>query len=84
MTALPAADELRRIPVLRPESLLTVDPGLATVPPEQLQQMTLDQAEGTAPGPATVIAEAAEPRPEIPDAGPADRYSAEVSEPPAN
>jgi len=34
---LPAADELRRIPVQKPESLLTVDPGLATAPPEQLQ-----------------------------------------------
>lgn len=34
---LPAADELRRIPVERPPSLLTVDPGLATAPPEQLQ-----------------------------------------------
>jgi segregation and condensation protein B len=33
---LPAADELRRIPVTRPESLLTADPGLATVAPEQL------------------------------------------------
>src|SRR5580698_8294666 len=33
---LPAADELRRIPVTRPESLLTADPGLATTPPEQL------------------------------------------------
>ena len=33
---LPAADELRRIPVTKPDSLLTVDPGLATVPPEQL------------------------------------------------
>jgi segregation and condensation protein B len=35
---LPAADELRRIPVQRPEALLTVDPGLATVPPEGLAQ----------------------------------------------
>jgi len=34
---LPAADELRRIPVQKPDSLLTVDPGLATAPPEQLQ-----------------------------------------------
>ncbi len=34
---LPAADELRRIPVQKPEGLLTVDPGLATAPPEQLQ-----------------------------------------------
>jgi segregation and condensation protein B len=33
---LPAADELRRIPVNKPESLLTVDPGLATAPPEPL------------------------------------------------
>jgi segregation and condensation protein B len=33
---LPAAEELRRIPVTKPESLLTVDPGLATAPPEQL------------------------------------------------
>jgi segregation and condensation protein B len=35
---LPAADELRRIPVQKPENLLTVDPGLATAPPEQLQE----------------------------------------------
>lgn len=33
---MPAADELRRIPVTKPESLLTVDPGLATAPPESL------------------------------------------------
>jgi segregation and condensation protein B len=33
---LPAADELRRIPVTKPESLATADPGLATAPPEQL------------------------------------------------
>jgi len=34
---LPDADELRRIPVKKPEELLTVDAGLATTPPEQLQ-----------------------------------------------
>ena len=34
---LPAADELRRVVVQKPESLLTVDPGLATAPPEQLK-----------------------------------------------
>ena len=34
---LPAADELRRVPVKKPDSLLTVDPGLATAPPEQLK-----------------------------------------------
>ena len=33
---MPAADELRRIPVTKPETLATVDPGLATVTPEQL------------------------------------------------
>jgi segregation and condensation protein B len=34
---LPAADELRRIPVERPPAPITADAGLATVPPEQLQ-----------------------------------------------
>jgi segregation and condensation protein B len=34
---LPDAGELRRIPVKKPEELLTVDPDLATAPPEQLQ-----------------------------------------------
>jgi len=33
---LPAADELRRVVVEKPESLVTAEPGLATVPPEQL------------------------------------------------
>lgn len=33
---LPAADDLRRIVVQKPESLVTAEPGLATVPPEQL------------------------------------------------
>ena len=49
LAELPAADELRRIPAQKPESLLTVEPGLATAPPEQL---TLDAAKnGTAGGP---------------------------------
>jgi segregation and condensation protein B len=38
---LPAADELRRIPVERPPAPVTADAGLATNPPEQLQ---LDEA----------------------------------------
>ena len=42
---LPAADELRRIPVTKPESLLTAEPGLATAPPEQL---TLDSSAASA------------------------------------
>jgi segregation and condensation protein B len=33
---LPAADDLRRVPVQKPGTLLTAEPGLATVPPEQL------------------------------------------------
>jgi segregation and condensation protein B len=33
---LPAADELRRIVIEKPEGLATVDPGLATAPPEAL------------------------------------------------
>ena len=37
---LPAAEELRRIPAQKPEPLLTVEPGLATAPP----QLTLDDA----------------------------------------
>src|SRR5256885_4593793 len=46
---LPAAEELRRIPAQKAESLLTVEPGLATAPPEQL---TLDAAkDGSAGGP---------------------------------
>jgi segregation and condensation protein B len=35
---LPAADELRRIPLEKPPAPVTADPGLATVPPEQLSQ----------------------------------------------
>ena len=32
---LPAADELRRLVIEKPPALVTVDPGLATAPPEQ-------------------------------------------------
>jgi segregation and condensation protein B len=34
---LPAADELRRIPVEKPPAPVTTDPGLATIPPEKLK-----------------------------------------------
>ena len=37
LEGLPAADELRRVVVQKPETLLTVDPGLATAPPEDLK-----------------------------------------------
>jgi len=40
---LPAADELRRIPIAKPEGLATVDPGLATAPPDQLHQPELGE-----------------------------------------
>jgi segregation and condensation protein B len=47
---LPAADELRRIPVQKPETLLTVDTGLATTPPEALSnQPDLPMTEPAAP-----------------------------------
>ncbi len=52
---LPAADELRRVPVQRPEALLTVDPGLATAPPDELKK---EEA------PAQDTASAATPQPE--------------------
>src|SRR3989442_11972455 len=38
LAELPAADELRRVPVEKPESLLTVEPGLATAPPARLKE----------------------------------------------
>ena len=54
---LPAADELRRIPISKPDALLTVDPGLATAPPEQLQQSDLNDVEN--PAPLIAVTEAA-------------------------
>ncbi|MEO7300356.1 MAG: SMC-Scp complex subunit ScpB [Verrucomicrobiota bacterium] len=42
---LPAADELRRIVVEKPETLLTTDPGLATAPPEQLNESPAEPAD---------------------------------------
>jgi segregation and condensation protein B len=58
---LPAADELRRVAVQKPESLATAEPGLATAPPEQLALPT----EGPPPPgenpPLTPAAEGAAP-----------------------
>ncbi len=51
---LPAADELRKIHVDRPESISTAEPGLATAPPEQL---TLDEAAAVKENTAAEIAE---------------------------
>jgi segregation and condensation protein B len=46
---LPAADELRRIPLEKPPGPVTADPGLATTPPEQL---TLEDKEAQTAAPA--------------------------------
>jgi len=48
LAELPAADELRRVPVEKPESLLTVEPGLATAPPERLKEEGKPQSAETA------------------------------------
>jgi segregation and condensation protein B len=50
---LPAADELRRIPVVKPEALVTTDPGLTTAPPDQPELPQENQpSTGDAPAPA--------------------------------
>ena len=54
---LPAADELRRIVVVKPESILTIDPGLATAPPD-----VLNPGEASASG-------SADSTPRTPDSG---------------
>jgi len=46
---MPAADELRRIVVEKPEALLTVEPGLATAAPEELQTQAANGAPPAAP-----------------------------------
>jgi len=53
LEGLPAADELRRIPVQKPESLVTAEPGLATVPPEQLALPTEEPKAAEEPGPTS-------------------------------
>jgi segregation and condensation protein B len=67
---LPAADELRRVAVQKPESLLTVDPGLATAPPEQLQIAEPQEPQVTAPPAADPGAPATEAGPASPAANP--------------
>jgi segregation and condensation protein B len=49
LDGLPAAEELRRLPVEKPASLLTVDPGLATAPPGELN-LASAETEARAPG----------------------------------
>jgi segregation and condensation protein B len=52
---LPAADELRRIQVQKPEGLMTADAGLATVPPDQLsaEEPAREGEASAAPGSAS-------------------------------
>jgi segregation and condensation protein B len=45
---LPAADELRRIPVERPPALLTVENGLATAPPAEINTIAIAETAVTA------------------------------------
>jgi segregation and condensation protein B len=61
---LPAADELRRVVIQKPEALVTADPGLATVPPEQLALPTEEPKPESEPPKADEPAPPAEPRPD--------------------
>ena len=68
---LPAADELRRIAIQKPPTLVTADPGLATTPPEQLALPTEEQkakSESPAPENATSEPAGAPSEPESPQA----------------
>ena len=78
LEGLPAADELRRIPVEKPPSPVTAEPGLATVPPEEL---ALTPADGPAPAPESPAAPVAPAEPEAATAPAAE--SAAVEPPPA-
>ena len=51
---LPAADELRRIPIERPPALLTVDSGLATAPPPEINTTAVAEAAAAAEAPQVV------------------------------
>ena len=56
---MPSAEELRRIPITKPEALVTADAGLATAPPEQ-QELAQE------PTPVEPAQAASEPAPEPP------------------
>jgi segregation and condensation protein B len=74
---LPAADELRRIPVTKPEALVTTDPNLTTAPAEQPAQVELAQVTGEAAQAAAEATSApAEPLTE------SEAKSSEVENPP--
>jgi segregation and condensation protein B len=58
---LPAADELRRIPVEKPPAPVTADPGLATVAPEQLKSEETDKVQNEETVVAPVAADSPNP-----------------------
>jgi len=69
LDGLPAADELRRIPVQRPESLLTVDNHLATAPAEPTQpELPVDTVDPSVNAPAEPVAEVPPAEPPAPTA----------------
>jgi segregation and condensation protein B len=61
---LPAADELRRVVVQKPEALVTADPGLATAPPEQLAGTSEEPKPESQPPKAEDSAPPTEPPPD--------------------
>jgi segregation and condensation protein B len=63
LEALPAADELRRIVVEKPPAPITADPGLATVPPEQLTLPEPEAKPEVEPASSSETPSASEPPP---------------------
>ncbi len=80
---LPAADELRRVAVQKPEGLLTVDPGLATAPPEQLRLPVGERAPAPAEPNERPVAPADDREGETAAEQDRERSPAAESEPPA-
>ena len=67
LDGLPAADELRLIPVQRPQSLLTVDTELATVPTVESQsELPMEAVDPSIQGSANLDADTQPPHPEAP------------------
>jgi len=82
---LPAADELRRIVVQKPETLTTAEPGLATATPEQLEQTRSSSAKAMEDKKSEVRSakpeEEESPSPSVPPVGTTeDKKSAEPTE----
>jgi len=62
---MPAADELRRIPVTKPPTLVTAEPG-ATPPPDQVPLSEVDQQAAAMPDTPAPSAETGADRPAEP------------------